>query len=355
MSAKYQQLADILRSELTPVSQQGGKLPTEAELSHRYHMSRQTVRHALKLLTDEGLIHRRQGSGSYVSSSVSRTASMQVAVVTTFLDDYIFPKILHDVQSCFAQSGYSTLVFATENKVSREREILTQLLTLGVNGILVEGAKTALPTPNADIYIKLKENGIPVLFLHGIYGNLQGFPCILDDNISGGAILTRYLIRKGHKNIAGIFKSDDLQGPQRYQGMIDALRDAQMPIPDDHVFWYDTELRHLMVSRRDVHFLDDILKKRLSPCSAVICYNDEIAHLLIQRLLDHGMRVPEDIAVVSFDDSYYSQIGPVPITSLCHKSDRIGQTAARLLLEMLSGKPARSLSIDWELMERQSG
>ena len=67
MAAKYVQLADILRSELRQVLRQGGsKLPTEEELSQRYHMSRQTVRHALKLLEEDGLIERRQGSGSYI-------------------------------------------------------------------------------------------------------------------------------------------------------------------------------------------------------------------------------------------------------------------------------------------------
>ena len=96
MAAKYEQLASILRSEVQQILRQGGsKLATEAELSERYHMSRQTVRHALKLLEEENLIERRQGSGSYIRSAAGNTGIRQVAVVTTFLDDYIFPSILH--------------------------------------------------------------------------------------------------------------------------------------------------------------------------------------------------------------------------------------------------------------------
>ena len=106
MAAKYEQLASILRSEVQQILRQGGsKLATEAELSQRYHMSRQTVRHALKLLEDENLIERRQGSGSYIRQSGRSDDVHQIAVITTFLDDYIFPSILHDVQSSFAEAG----------------------------------------------------------------------------------------------------------------------------------------------------------------------------------------------------------------------------------------------------------
>lgn len=356
MSAKYQQLAHILRAEIQQLSHRGiSRLPTEQELSSLYHMSRQTVRHALKLLESEGSIQRRQGSGSYIRGKEKSDDVKQIAVITTFLDDYIFPTILHDAQNSFSQAGYSTLIFATENNVSREREILTRLLEQNVSAVLIEGSKTALPTPNSDLYLALRDKGIPVLFLHGTYSNLEGFPCLLDDNYNGGYQLTRYLLDKGHIKIAGIFKSDDIQGPQRYHGVISALRDAQLPIQDRNFFWYDTETRKDLLNAEDRTLLDRFIRQRLSDASAVVCYNDEVAFLLIKQLILSGKRVPQDVAVVSFDNSFYSQIGPVPITSLGHKTNRTGKTAAALLLAMLSGEQPQSLRLEWELTCRSSG
>lgn len=356
MAAKYQQLAELLREQLTELARHGdGKLPTEEKLCQTYAVSRQTVRHALGILEEEGLISRRQGSGSYIRHRSSSSDVRLIAVISSFIDDYIFPTILQDAQNTFARSGYSTLIYSTENRVSTEREILMELLNRSVSGILIEGSKSALPTPNEDIYRQLRAKGVPILFLHGTYSNLSGFPCIYDDNYTGGYKLANYLVRKGHRVLAGIFKSDDVQGPQRYEGMISALRDAGIPIPDTNICWYDTEARRSLIDNRDSSFIDSILQKRLGSATAVICYNDEIAHALIQRALSRGKRVPEDLAVVSFDNSHYSQIGPVPITSLGHKGSRTGRLAAQTLLDMLNGQSVSSFALEWDLIERQSG
>ena len=352
------QLADLMRGEIARILKEGSnRLPTEKEISSSYGVSRQTVRNALEMLESEGLIERRQGSGSYIKDvKEEREDAKQIAVVTTFIDDYIFPSILHDVQSIFEKNGYSTLVYATENKVEREREILSSLLEKNVSAILIEGSKTALPTPNTDLFSKLKEMEIPVLFLHGAYHNLPDFPCVLDDNYEGGYLLTRYLIEKGHTKIAGIFKSDDMQGPERYHGVVSAMVDAGLCINDSSFCWYDSEDRKAIIGGHGADRIDRFINKRLSGSSAVVCYNDEIAFTLIKRMIEFGKKVPEDISVVSFDNSFYSQIGAVPITSLGHKSLRTGKTAAQMLLSMIAKESIeQSVMLKWELTSRASG
>ena len=355
MAAKYLLLADRLREELSRGGGQAGyKLPTEQELSRQYQLSRQTVRHALRLLEEEGLIRRRQGSGSYATGLLPGEPPQQIAVVTSFLNDYIFPAILHDATDVFSRQGYSTAVYATENRVGAEREILLRLLEEPVSGLLVEGSKTALPTPNADLYQRLRQAGTPAVFLHGAYAELGRVPCVADDNYGGGYQLARHLSAGGHREIAGIFKSDDVQGPQRYHGAVSALRDAGLSIRDGRFAWYDTEDRRRLLEEKDARMLTDFLQKRLGDATAVICYNDEIAYHLIQALLAAGRRVPEEVAVVSFDNSYLSQLGPVPITSLSHRS-RMGRVAAEQIIGLLRGEPAHSKFLEWELVVRNSG
>ena len=270
------------------------------------------------------------------------------------MDDYIFPAILHDVSDVFSRQGYSTAVYATGNSVGTEREILLRLLDNPVSGLLAEGAKTALPSPNAGLYQRLRQVGISTVFLHGAHAGLDHIPCVADNNYGGGYQLARYLINQGRREIAGLFKSDDIQGLRRYHGAVSALRDAGLPILDRRFAWYDTEDLRRLLEEQDGALLADFLGKRLGSATAVICYNNEIAYRLIQALLDAGRQVPEEVSVVSFDNSYLSQLGPVPITSLSHRS-RMGQAAAEQMIRLLQGEPVHSKFLEWELVVRNSG
>lgn len=354
MPLKYVQIAALLRSKIQDGAYQGTmRLPTEMELSEAYQVNRQTVRRALSLLSGEGLIERRQGSGSYVRDPAQAHGN-SIAILTTYINDYIFPAILQDAETIFTRSGYSTMVFCTHNQVDRERKALKEILNSPVCGLLVEGTRSALPNPNLDLYQQLRESGIPVVFFFGSYAALPGSVCISDDDSQGGYLLTQLLLKKGHQNIAGIFKSDDIQGHNRYFGFLRAFRDAGLPLPDSNVLWYTTEEKNQLLKFHDTTLLEDFIKNRAKGATAVVCYNDEIAFPLIDFLLASGIRVPKNVAVVSFDNSSSSEFCRVKITSLAHGSKHIGRIAAEHLLDMLQGKEARSETIPWVLVEKES-
>lgn len=348
------QIASLLRSQIKQGAYQSTmKLPTEMELSQTFGVNRQTVRRSLALLTKEGMIERRQGSGSYVHDNPAARSNI-ISILATYINDYIFPAILQDAQAVLSQSGFSTMVSCTRNQVGVERQILQNILKNPVRGLLVEGTKTALPNPNIDLYEKLSNSGIPVVFLHGSYAAIPDTVCVADDDFQGGKLITDHLIKKGHHKIAGIFKNDDIQGHGRYFGFISALRDAGLPLPDANILWYSTEEKELLIRKKDPILLQHFLKNTIQGSTAVVCYNDEIAFVLIRALTAAGIRVPDDVAVVSFDDSSYSELCSIKITSLAHGEKHIGRVAAEKLINLLNGKSAGSESIPWTLVEKQS-
>lgn len=355
MPPKYQVIAEELRIHI-----QAGKyvnaqsLPTEFAIAEEYRVSRQTVRQALSLLEKDGLIEKRQGSGSYIRRNARREDAMpanrSIAVITTYISDYIFPSILREVETVLSRNNCTPSLFATQNQVYNERKILSALLDSPVDGILVEGTKSALPNPNLDLYRQLLDNGIPLVFMNGNYADLRGALSVLDDNYGGGKMLVEYLHQKGHRNIAGIFKSDDIQGHQRYAGYADALRDLGLPMEDQHLFWYNTGNKEQLLSGNFPETLDQVL----SSCTAVVCYNDEIASRLVAYLLRKGIQIPEALAVVSFDNSQYSDLAPRRITSLSHGENNVGRLASELLIRLMQGESCHSELAPWVLMEKES-
>ncbi len=353
MTPKYQILAESLRTGILSGKYQR-MLPTEQALCGQFQVSRQTVRQALSILESERLIERRQGSGSFIREKrdPAPLPRRSIAVVTTYISDYIFPSILREIEAVCSENNSAPLLFATQNQFSNERRILQTLIeTEELDGILIEGTKTGFPNPNISLCHRLMEKGIPLVFMHGNYEQLPDTLSVLDDNVAGGRMLVEYLYQKGHRGIGGIFKYDDLQGRQRFAGYLEGLQKFDLSPEDNNVLWYGT-------AQKD-HFLrDDYTEERmagmLSSCSAIVCYNDELAARVIAYLTRKGLSVPGDIAVVSFDNSPYSEMSTPRITSLSHERFNVGRIAAETLFCLLRGEPCESRLAPWILVEKES-
>ena len=354
MKPKYQIVAEALRTAIREGVYQK-TLPTEQALCTQFRVSRQTVRQALSMLETDRLIDRVQGSGSHIREQKDQEAGrrLSIAVITTYISDYIFPSILREIESVCSENSSAPLLFATQNQFSNERKILLTLLEMEqLDGVLVEGTKTGLPNPNIKLYQKLMDRGVPLVFMHGNYEQLPGTLSVLDDNVAGGKMLVDYLYGKGHRRISGIFKFDDLQGRQRFVGYMDAMQELGLPLEDGNILWYNTD-------RKD-HFLREGFDESqadtfFSSCSAVVCYNDEIASRVVSYLNRKGISVPGDIAVVSFDNSQYSEMSVPRITSLSHEPYNVGRMAAELLFRHLRGEKCASALAPWTLVQKESG
>lgn len=355
MSTKYQFLADQLR-DLIRISLETGteKLPTEMELCAKYHISRQTVRKTLSLLEEEKLILRRQGSGAYLTGILPDSRGNTIGLLIPSDQEYAYPALISDIKSRLSQNHFNCHVFVTGNRVDRERQILETLSEQPLRGLIIEGCKSALPNPNYNLYEKLKKSGVPLLFLGNYYPALTDVPYIKDDNLYGGQLLTKHLLSRGHRQIAGIFRRDDLKGLERYYGFAAAMRDAGLPVSEDRIGWFDSEDYDLLEQKQNTDFLSLFLQKKLTDCTAVVCHNDEIAYYLIRELQYRGLHVPKDISVVSFEQSYLSGLSPVRITSLAHKPHEPGTAAAEMMLRKCKGISLSYQEIPCKLVMKES-
>jgi GntR family transcriptional regulator of arabinose operon len=345
---KYEKLADKIRTGIMAGAYKAGDMiPSEFELVETEGLSRQTVRQALAILELEGRISRKQGSGSVVlDSAPRRVKTNNVAVVTTYISEYIFPDILRGIEQVLSQNGYTPFISATYNRVDNERDILNMLLTKPIDGIIVEGTKTALPNPNIDLYNSIKKANIPLVFVNGYYPDFKPAVYVVADDRAGGAAAVKLMIRKGRKRIAGIFKSDDIQGHRRYAGYAEALRRAKLGIRDDHVLWFTTETREKLIRAALMDILND--------CDAVVCYNDEIAIQVLAVLKENAVQVPEAVAVASFDGSVFSSMSSPKLTSLLLKKEEVGRIAAAKLVNLMKGFDEKPYVISWIIEEKES-
>ena len=252
-----------------------------------------------------------------------------IAVISTFTETYIFPSILKGIGQVLTEYGYSLQVYFTDNRLSNEESILRLLIEKDdIDGLIVEPVKSALPNPNLHYYKELLRRGVCMLCFNTAYRDLP-CPCVRIDDIAAARMATDLLIGQGHRKIGLMVKSDDGQGPLRYQGCLEALARAGIRTDQDHVIWLDSP------AAASLDRLGDYLFDRLSGCTGVVCYNDQIAYQLVDLALERGIRIPEDLSVVGIDDSYLASVCKVPFASVAHPKEALGREAAANLVAMI--------------------
>lgn len=311
----------------------GQRLDSENELSAAFGYSRQTIRQALNGLERMGLIARVRGSGTYVTAPPPAAGTggktMSVLVVTTYLDDYIFPSIIKGIEGILKENGYAMRLSISYSRTWDEADALRSALQAGVDGIILEPAKSALPPVNLPLYQEIARRAIPCVCINaGIPA--AHFPVVAPDDHAAGHLAASHLADHGHTRIAGIFKSDDLQGHLRYAGFCAAMRQRGIRVDESHILWYTTEDQHLFSGP-----YHETVLQRLAGCTAVVCYNDAIAIALMALLKRGGAAVPQDCSLISFDNSDLAPLADAALTSINHPKALLGQTAAQHLLALM--------------------
>lgn len=323
------------------VLKKGQKLPSENVLTRKFDYSRQTVRQALELLEQEGLIERVRGSGTYVAYDNASTAGSKpkVGLILSYFSEYLFPSIYDGIEDIMKEEGYEIDVQVTKNRLNEEALYLESFLRSDVKGLIVEGTKSSFPNQNQKFYRELEKRNIPVIFIHNHYPNMP-FPSIEMQDRQGAKELTEYLFENGHRRIGGIFKYDDYQGMERYHGFIDAMSERGYTVDDDAVMWYSTKDFEYKFSKKSLgHFL-----QRLKDCTALMIYNDEIGGSFLEYLETQHISVPGQLSIVSFDDAMLAEDHPMRLKSVVHPKYELGSIAGRSLVRMMKDP-------DWKIKD----
>lgn len=343
---KYTELSNWIREKIIQREfAAGDRIPTELELSKTFSLSRDTVRQAIGVLEEEGLLERKKGSGTYVieqkinsqllSSGVKKGT---IGVVLNELNDYIFPSIARGIDQVLKQHGYAMKMQFTSNQISMERDILQSVLTDEYAGLIIEPTKSALPPVNKDLYERMAQEK-PSVLIHAKMNEVNISSITMGDE-RAGKYMTNFLIENGHRNIGFIYKFDEQTGTNRYLGSLKALQQNNLPINDEHICWFLSEELPTLFQKN----IPERVERILQECTAVMCQDDRVAANLITYLKNKNIRVPEDISVVGFDDSDVAEV--YNITTINHLKEQFGAYVAEKLISKIEN-PSLDISYDF--------
>ncbi|RXS94528.1 LacI family DNA-binding transcriptional regulator [Silvibacterium dinghuense] len=255
----------------------------------------------------------------------------------SYLIGLIVPDLLHPffaeiakaLSSAVRAQGYSIILSSSEEDPSLEAREIQQLLARRLDALVIASA-----AENATSFERLERAEQPYLLIDREFPELAANFVGIDD-IAAGRLATEHLIQQGCRNIAHICGGNHSTGVRRYEGYRQALRAARLPFSESLVTGHihvDTEsIRHGAEAARY------LLAQRTRP-DGIFCFNDPLAIGAMNAILDAGLRIPEDIALIGCGNLHYDASLRVPLSSIDQRSTMIGERAAAILLNMFSSK-----------------
>ena len=320
----------------------GVSLGTVSNVMNRPEVvSARTRERVERAMADLGFV--RNESARQLRAGTSRT----LAYVMLDGTNPFFHDVAQGVEIAAEDADLSLFICNSNGRAEREEAHLDRLLQQRVQGILITPVN-----PDATYIDDLLRRGVPVVIVDRVR---DGETCcsVAVDDVLGGRIGVEHLVEQGHTRVAFIGGPDSLgQVRERLQGAREMW--AELGLPADDLVYLPTEAPTVAEGRSAGERLAGLPVRRRP--TAAFCANDLIALGLLQQGIGAGLRVPEDLAIVGFDDIEFAAAAAVPLTSVRQPRQELGRAAAQLVLDEATNPDHqhRQLSFTPELVARAS-
>lgn len=284
----------------------------------------------------------------YQPSAIARGLKLgrtnMIALIIPTISTPMFSEMIEGIEEVATATNYNLILCRSARDPKRELTYLNLFRDGRVDGIIL-----AAPKVDDPCFAEVSATALPVVVVGGESPG-QDVPSVVVDNRKGASEAISYLLQLGHQRIGFI------NGPltvfdsrERFEAVKDALKEAGVPF-DQHLYVEGDFTRSSGYAAAK-----EIMSGPLRP-TALFVGGDTMAMGAMQALKDMGFGIPDDVAVVGFDDIKYAQYFEPPLTTVRQPAYQVGSRATKMLLRLIEGKPLRRkhLVIDVRLVIRGS-
>lgn len=283
-----------------------------------------------------------------MARSLATGRSFLVGLVVPGLLHSFFAEVATGLSSVIGAEGYSLIVASSEEKHELEQEEIRKLMARRLDALVIASCGSGI-----EIFDKLGKQGLPYILIDrripGLNANFVGI-----DDKKAGLVATKHLFEIGRRRIAHIAGRINSTGLGRLEGYRMALSEVGLPYREELVVsgaFVDTH-----VVEQGYAAMKSLLGLAERP-DAVFCHNDPMAIGAMSAILDAGLRIPEDIAVIGCGNLQVNSSLRVALSSIDQHAALLGERAGGLILDILRVKtkpPARTIVLEPSLVVRKS-
>lgn len=261
----------------------------------------------------------------YESRPINKKRNYVVGVIVPEVSSHYYAQLLTAIGQALKKQGYTMLTMMTFFRSENDKSVVEQLCRYKPDGIIV----SCYHPMSKQIYDVIKNSGIPVLYIEEepqSWTTQGDVDSIFINQSLGVRLLLEHLISLGHKRIGYLGeKHSDI----RYRTMVDFLQERELPLYSEYV-----KIGSDRFETAGYEYAQRLLKEKNLP-TAVFCAYDQIAYGAIKAFWEHGLRIPEDISVVGFDNNVMDDFTYVSLTTATNPVEEMGTVAVRILMDKI--------------------
>jgi len=261
-----------------------------------------------------------------VARSLKNKESKTIGFILPDISNFFFAEVTQFIEKKLKEYGYSLIISSSDESIEKEKEQIDILNSHQIDGLILA------PARGDHSYLEeIRDNNeLPIIFIDRKPEGIKG-TSILTENYLGAYQAIEYLINKGHKNIGIIAGLRGITSTtERLAGYKQALRDNNIEIYDDYIKFGDSRYE----SGHDI--AEGLTKNK--EITAIFAANNLMATGAMTYLSKNNFRIPEELAIISFDDFKWAEITSPSLTSIKQKSKKIGHKAAETLINEIENK-----------------
>jgi LacI family transcriptional regulator len=286
---------------------------------------------------------------NFIARSLVMRRTKTLGLVITTIANPFYTELSQGIETTAIRLGYNIILCSTNYDLSVENQYIDMLRSKGVDGIIFTSAHMGDPN-----IIGLADEGFPIILVnrrtyHPMVREKVDYVGV--DNILGGFLAVEHLIKLGHKRIGVIGGSSESSvGFERLQGGKKAL--AAYGLEEIGDYFLEGDFLKGSGYQGGKKFL-----KMNEPPTAIFATNDYMALGTYQAIAEEGMKIPEEIALIGFNDIEFTSMKGIELTTIGQKKYEMGEVAVKTLLERIEGRetgPSKEIILEPELIIRKT-
>ena len=284
---------------------------------------------------------------SSVASAITTKKTKTVAILVPSFKEPAFVELMNGVEYVLSKRGYCLSVFNARQSIERELEIANIIDSRFIDGVILSGV---YGNEKDKIFISeiLKRN-IPCIMTDRIIPDID-IPYVGSNEYLGGKLAAEYIVDNGHHRLGIItYPLEVYIFSERVRGILEILENKKLK----ESFIFEVPLEFNKIGPSIKSFIDKVLSKKPS---VILTSSDSIAFFIIRIMREKGIRIPEDISIMGYDDIVYSSLVTPSLSTIHHDMEKIGKVVATNLLHRIENGKYLNMRqvIDPELLPRES-